>query len=119
MHVYNLPVEEDLKIKVLLVLPPEYFDKKTIYCRDLKDNLLPTFQRRFISYVCGYDTDYKKALDVWPDFAEAQINLGVIYFHLGDFAEARRCFMLLDRNHENARVSVYLQFIENRLGKSI
>jgi tetratricopeptide (TPR) repeat protein len=62
---------------------------------------------------------YKKALDVWPEFAEARINLGVIYFHLGDFTKARHCFMLLDPNHEDARVSVYLQFIENRLGKSI
>ena len=62
---------------------------------------------------------YKKALEVWPEFAVARINLGIIYFHLGDFAEARRCFMLLNRNREDARVSVYLQFIENRLGKSI
>jgi len=62
---------------------------------------------------------YNKALDVWPGFTEAQINLGVIYFHMGDFAEARRYLMLLDRNHEDARVSVYLQFIENRLGEPI
>jgi O-antigen ligase len=62
---------------------------------------------------------YKKALEVWPEFAAARINLGIIYFHLGDFAEARRCFMLLDRNREDAQVSVYLQFIENKLGKSI
>ena len=62
---------------------------------------------------------YKKALDVWPGFAEARINLGVIYFHMGDFAEARRILMTLDRNHEDARVSVYQQFIENRLDESI
>ena len=62
---------------------------------------------------------YKKALDVCPRFAEARINLGVIYFHMGDFAGARRYLMLLDRNHEDARVSVYLNLIENRLGNRI
>jgi len=29
---------------------------------------------------------YKKALDVCPGFAEARINLGVLYFHMGAFA---------------------------------
>jgi O-antigen ligase len=62
---------------------------------------------------------YRKALGVLPGFAEARINLGVIYFHMGDFAEARRNLMLLDRNHKDARVSIYLQFIENRLDEPI
>ena len=28
---------------------------------------------------------YKKALEIWPGFTEAQINIGVIYFHTGNF----------------------------------
>jgi tetratricopeptide (TPR) repeat protein len=62
---------------------------------------------------------YKKALDVCPGFSEVRINLGVIYFHMGDFAEARRILMPLDPNHEDARVSVYQQFFENKIDEHI
>ena len=62
---------------------------------------------------------YKRALDIWPRFEDARINLGVIYYHMGHYAEARRHLMRLSRNHEDTRVSVYLQFIENRLKKTV
>jgi len=62
---------------------------------------------------------YKKAIDIWPGFTEARINLGVIYFHMGDLARAQRILLPLDRDHEDARVSVYQQLIENRLDKPI
>ncbi|MDB4442662.1 tetratricopeptide repeat protein, partial [bacterium] len=62
---------------------------------------------------------YKKALDVWPGFTEARINLGVIYFHMGDFALARQILLPLDRDHEDARVSVYQQLIEINMDESI
>ncbi len=62
---------------------------------------------------------YEKALDVCPGFSEVRINLGVIYFHMGDFAEARRILMPLDPNHEDARVSVYQQFFENKIDEHI
>jgi tetratricopeptide (TPR) repeat protein len=56
---------------------------------------------------------YKKALDVWPGFAEARINLGVIFFHMGDFIMARRFFLRVDHDHGDVRVPVYLHLIEN------
>ena len=60
---------------------------------------------------------YTKALEIWPGFVEARINLGVIYYHTGDLAKARITFKHLDPNHEDPRVSVYLQMIENGAGK--
>jgi Flp pilus assembly protein TadD len=58
---------------------------------------------------------YKKALDVWPGFTEAQINLGVIYFHMGKFKEAQRCLLPCEKSNKDIRISTYLKLIEIKL----
>jgi len=102
------------KIKVVFVLPHEFFNPKYIHCRDWKDCLLPTFQRQFDCYVCSYGSDLKNEIDcqmvdliffVPPIEAIKQISFQVPDF--SDFPDTPIVGLLIGDKYSPLKLSFY------------
>ena len=51
---------------------------------------------------------YQKAIDAFPGFRDALVNLGLVSFHLGNIAEAKRFILLGEQGKTGKQVSVFL-----------
>ena len=63
-------------------------------------------------------THFSKALALRPDYAEAQIGIGITHFQLGRFMEAAEAYeRALELDSENPRTLVYLGDTYKKLGR--
>ncbi|MBW8038993.1 MAG: tetratricopeptide repeat protein [Planctomycetes bacterium] len=58
---------------------------------------------------------YKKALNIFPEFEEALINLGATYYNADRYEEAYRTLLLCDPNTKDSRLEKYLNAVKEKL----
>ncbi|MCG8589902.1 MAG: tetratricopeptide repeat protein [Proteobacteria bacterium] len=91
-------------------LPPEAGEAEA----EEEESALDWFELgcRLDSEPAGFDQAveaYRRALELDPEFADAQCNLGAVYYNLGRKAEARACFaacLELDPQHVEAHFNL-------------
>jgi len=58
---------------------------------------------------------YKKALEIYPAFEDALINLGATYYNRGRYEEAYETLMRCNQNAKNQRLQQYLEAVKEKL----
>ena len=58
---------------------------------------------------------YNEAIMISPDFEEALINLGAVYYNISKFEQAYRTLMRCDQNSKNPKLSLYLKRVREKL----
>jgi O-antigen ligase len=60
---------------------------------------------------------YKKALEIYPEFKDALINLGATYYNTGKYEQAYQTLLLCKPNTQNLRLQQYLKSVKEKLDK--
>ena len=60
---------------------------------------------------------YKKAIEIFPQFEDALINLGATYYNTGRYEEAHKTLLRCSQNKQNPRLQQYLKAVEEKLDK--
>ena len=61
---------------------------------------------------------YKKALEMFPEFEEALINLGATYYNTGRYKEAYDAFLRCNPGTKDSRLKMYLEITKKELDKN-
>jgi hypothetical protein len=60
---------------------------------------------------------YNKALEIYPEFEDALINLGAAYYNAGRYEESHETLLRCSQNEQNPRLQQYLKAVEKKLDK--
>ena len=60
---------------------------------------------------------YKKALEIFPQFEDALINLGATYYNSGRYEEAYETLVRCNQNTQNPKLEEYLKSVKKKLDK--
>jgi O-antigen ligase len=60
---------------------------------------------------------YKKALEIFPQFEDALINLGATYCNNGRYQEAYKTLLQCDQNMQNPKLERYLKAVKEKLDR--